>query len=435
MEILEEKSIKSKTRSYEESRDYIDQAVGLVPDYFQPSNSIGYEDIRGYPPICIVRGEGSHIFDLDGNEYIDFTQFQGNTILGHNYPAVTDAIFRHLKDGIFFSPMHPIKVELAGILKEVIPCCESVRFSANAFEAVLTGIFSAREYTGKKKVAAYSIQGALKWLDLAAETSSVIPEKFKDDVESFECGDLECLKSVLEKHPDNMACVVIDPVLAENFHDGFLKQLRDLCDKHKAVLIFNETETCFKIAVGGAQKYFGVMPDIAVFGDGIANGMPLAAVVGKQDIVNAGKKQLFPYNSNINVIALAAAAVTIRELKDKAICQYLRKIGRTFQSGYNRLADEYDIPTKCAGIAPCCFLKFYDNNGAKSDSVKFSFLQEAFKRGMLFSEMLNFCYNHTDTDIDNALNVVEELFKSIKFQQDKNPSGFKADNIVKPHTR
>jgi len=210
-----------------------------------------------------------------------------------------------------------------------------------------------------------------------------------------------------------VACVFIEPVCVEEPENDFLQQIRELCDHYKSILIFDEIVTGFRLALGGAQEYYGVTPDMATFGKGMANGMPLSIVVGKKDIMSACEKAFFSTTFGGEALSMAACAATINEMQTHDVIKHLWKLGSDLKDGYNRLAKKYNIPTECIGLPPHNAFSFYDGNRKISYPLKSLFLRETVKKGVLFSGVQNFCYSHTTEDIDYTLSMVEESFRFI----------------------
>ena len=414
METLELVKKENEVRSLKESRNYLKRSEGLIPCYTQTLSKGPSQFVRGYSPIYLARGEGSHVFDVDGNEYIDYPLALGPITLGHNYPAVTKAIQRQLKDGITFSLMHPMEVELAEMLREIIPCCESVRYSKTGSEVTSAAVRIARTHTGREIVASQGYHGWHDWYAVTTERDYGIPKGMKNYIETFNYNDTESLEMIFDKHPGNVACVIMEPISVEEPRDDFLRKVRDLCDKNGAVLIFDEIVTGFRMALGGAQEYFDVIPDLATFGKGMANGMPLSVVVGKRDIMAAAEKAFFSTTFGGEVLSLAAGAATIREMREKNVIEHIWTMGAKLKDGYNRLAKKYSIPTECVGLPPHNAFMFYDEKGDVSYPLKSLFLRETVSKGVLFSGVQNFSFSHTDEDLDYTLRVIEESFNFIK---------------------
>ncbi|MBD3170554.1 MAG: aminotransferase class III-fold pyridoxal phosphate-dependent enzyme [candidate division Zixibacteria bacterium] len=413
MQLTDTVSTGVNKRSLEESRAYLRRSEGLIPCHTQTLSKGPTQFVQGYSPIYLARGEGSHVFDVDGNEYIDYPLALGPITLGHNYPAVTEAIIRQVKDGITFSLIHPLEVELAEELREVIPCCEAVRYSKTGSEVTSAAVRIARAHTGRNIVASQGYHGWHEWFATTTERRDGIPEVMNELIKTFEYNDIESLKRIFEKYPDDVACVIMEPVCVEEPRGNFLEEVREICNHYKSVLIFDEIVTGFRMALGGAQEYYGVIPDMATFGKGMANGMPLSVVVGKWEVMKAAERAFFSTTFGGEAVSMAACKATIREMKEKNVIDHLWNVGGRLQSEYNRLAEKYNIPSRCIGLAPHTAFAFQDDDGEVSYPLKSLFLRETIKRGILFSGVQNVSFSHTDGDLDYTIKAIEESFEFI----------------------
>jgi glutamate-1-semialdehyde aminotransferase len=217
-----------------------------------------------------------------------------------------------------------------------------------------------------------------------------------------------------------VAAVIMEPVGVIEPRDGFLQQVRELTQREGALLIFDEVVTGFRLALGGAQEYFGVTPDLACFGKAMANGYPIAAIVGRRDIMEQFDEVFFSFTFGGETLSLAAAKATITEMREKNVIAHLWEQGQKLKDGYKVLAREFGVDryTECIGLPPRTVITFKDETGAESLVLKSLFQQECLKRGVLFSGGQNMCYSHSDADVDYTLRVyraaMEILAEAIK---------------------
>jgi glutamate-1-semialdehyde aminotransferase len=252
------------------------RAREVIPCVTQTASKRPEAYAPGRFPTYIARGQGSHVWDVDGNEYIDCLMALGPVILGYCYPAVDRAIAEQLTRGIMFSRPTALEVEVAELLVEMIPCAESVRFLKGGAEANAAALRMARAYTGREIVLICGYRG---WHDQWAVLRDApgIPRALSSLTYGFAFNDLTSLERALEAHEGQVAAVMIDPVARYAPQAGFLAGVKELAHRHGALLIFDEIVTGFRLARGGAQEHYGVLPDMAVFAKAIANGMPLAS--------------------------------------------------------------------------------------------------------------------------------------------------------------
>ena len=398
-----------RKRSVARSLQLKARAERAIPSCTQTFSKGPTQFVQGAAPVFLARGQGSHVWDVDDNEYIDYPMALGPIILGHNYPAVTEAVMRQLRDGTTFSLPHPREVELAELLIELIPCAEMVRFGKNGSDATAGAVRVARAYTGRDLIACCGYHGWQDWYIGTTTRNKGVPRAVQELTIPFAYNDVESLKRIFAEHPGQVACVIMEPMGVIEPRDGFLQQVRELASREGAVLIFDEVLTGFRWALGGAQEYFGLTPDLACFGKAVANGYPLAAVVGRRDIMELFDEVFFSFTFGGETLSLAAAAATIGELRAKPVLTHIWEQGRRLKDGYNALAAQYDLKdvTACVGLSPRTIVTFTDHTNEESLLFKSLFQQECLKRGVLFSGAHNLCYSHSLMDIERTLLVYQ----------------------------
>lgn len=399
------------SRSYELKA----RARRLIPDCSQTFSKGPTQFVQGVAPAFLVRGEGSHVWDADGNEYIDYPMALGPIILGHNYPAVTQAVIRQMQDGTTFSLPHPLEVEVAEMLVQVIPCAEMVRFGKNGSDATSGAVRVARAYTGREVIACCGYHGWQDWYIGTTSRNKGVPKAVRELTIPFEYNNIVSLERIFSEHPGKVAAVIMEPVGVVEPRGGFLQQVRELTHREGAILIFDEIITGFRLALGGAQQYFGVVPDLACFGKAMANGYPIAAVVGRREIMELFDEVFFSFTFGGEVLCLAACVATIKEMQETNVIGLLWAQGRKLKDGYNVLAREFgmDHYTDCVGLSPRTLITFKDIKGADSLVLKSLLQQECLKRGILFSGNQNICYSHSNADIEYTLRVYRNAMQML----------------------
>lgn len=394
-------------RVLKRSFDLKERAQSTVPSFNQTFSKSPTQFVQGVAPVFLSRGEGSHVWDVDGNEYIDYAMALGPIILGHNYPTVTDAVTRQMQDGTIFSLPHPLEVEVAELLIEIIPCAEMVRFGKSGSDATSGSVRVARAYTERDIIACCGYHGWQDWYIGTTTRNKGVPKAVQELTIPFEYNDVESLQRIFAEHPGQVAAVIMEPVGLVEPQDSFLDQVRELTQRENALLIFDEVITGFRLALGGAQEYFGVTPDLACFGKAMANGYPIAAVVGKREVMELFDEVFFSFTFGGEALSLAATAATINEMREKSVIGHLWEQGRRLKDGYNVLAREYEVDryTECIGLPPRTVVAFKDETGAESLVLKSLFQQECLKRGALFTGGQNICYSHSGADIEHTLRV------------------------------
>lgn len=368
---------------------------------------------KGVAPKYLVKGKGSHVWDVDGNEYIDFNAAIGPLSLGYAYPAVDNAIRQQLEDGITFSLMHPLEVELCELVQQVIPNAEAVKIAKTGADVCSAAIRVARAFTGRDKVFCCGYHGWHDWYIGITSRNAGIPEAIQDLTYTFEYNDIESIKAALD---ETVAALILEPFIFEAPKPGFLQELAAVCKENGTLLIFDEMWTGFRIAVGGAQEYFGVKADLAVYSKACANGMPIALLTGRADVMDLFNSQVFSYTTfGGEALSLAACIATINELIDKNVPQYLDTKGALLKDGYNQLALELgmDKYTRCVGYN-CRSMVTFTPEAGNGLEVKTLMQQEMIKRGVLWAGFHNMCYSHTDEDIAYTLSAYREVLPIVK---------------------
>jgi glutamate-1-semialdehyde 2,1-aminomutase/spore coat polysaccharide biosynthesis protein SpsF len=418
--LVSEPAMPPQNRELKRSYELKAKARRLIPSCTQTFSKGQTQFIQGVAPVFLLRGQGSHVWDVDGNEYIDYPMALGPIILGYNYPAVTEAVMRQIEEGTTFSLPHPLEMEVAEMLVEIIPCAEMVRFGKNGSDATSGAVRVARAYTGRDIIACCGYHGWQDWYIGTTTRNKGVPKAVQELTIPFEYNNSESLERIFAEHPGQVAAVIMEPVGVIEPRDGFLQKVRELTQREGALLIFDEVVTGFRLALGGAQEYFGVTPDLACFGKAMANGYPIAAIVGCRDIMELFDEVFFSFTFGGETLSLAAARATITEMRGKNVIAHLWEQGQKLKDGYKVLAREFGVDryTECIGLPPRTVITFKDETGAESLVLKSLFQQECLKRGVLFSGGQNMCYSHSDADVDYTLRVyraaMEILAEAIK---------------------
>ncbi len=394
------------------------KALQLIPSVTQTLAKGPQQNVKGIAPKYLQRGKGSHVWDVDGNEYIDYLMGIGPLSLGYSYDKVDDAIKKQLNDGITFSLMHPLEVEVAELIHEVVPNAESVRYSKTGADITSAAIRVARAFTGNNKVLCCGYHGWHDWYIGITDRNKGIPSLVQDLTFTFNYNDIQ---SVIDSIDDDTAAVILEPFVFEAPKDNFLQKLKDVCSKNGTLLIFDEMWTGFRIALGGAQEYFNIKADLAVFSKAVANGMPISILTGRKDVMKVLEKDVFFYTTfGGEALSLAAAKATITEIREKNVPAYLAKQGKKLKDGYNQIASEIGMDyTKCIGYE-CRSLITFDTSAGNPLELKSLVQQEMIKRGILWGGFHNMSYSHSNDDVDYTLKTYREVLPLLKDAVDNN---------------
>jgi len=417
--------------SIKKSDDLYNRALNLIPSATQTLAKGPQQNVKGIAPKYLVKGKGAHVWDVDDNEYIDFNMAIGPLSLGYAYKKVDEAIKRQLEDGITFSLMHPLEVEVAELINEIIPNAESVRYSKTGADVTSAAIRVARAFTGREKVLCCGYHGWHDWYISVTDRNKGIPNSIQDLTFTFNYNDLQSFKDSID---DETAAVILEPFVFESPKDDFLHELKEICSRNGTLLIFDEMWTGFRIALGGAQQFFNVKADLATFSKAIANGMPIAVLTGRKDVMNVLEKDVFFYTTfGGEALSLAAAKATMIELRDKKVPEYLASQGKKLKHGYNKIAEELGIEfTKCIGYE-CRSLMTFDASIGNPLEMKSLVQQEMIKRGILWGGFHNMSYSHTDEDIAYTLKAYQDVLPILKKAVDEgNVKGYLKGDPVEP---
>ncbi len=395
----------------ESDRLYL-RALDLIPCVTQTLAKGPTQHVRGVAPKYLMSGKGSRVWDVDGNEYIDYTMAVGPLSLGYCFDAVDKAIRSQLMNGITFSLMHPLEVEVAEQVRTVIPNAERVRFSKTGADVTSAAVRLARAFTGRDKVLCCGYHGWHDWYVGITTRHKGVPQAVRDLTYTFRYNDIESVDEALDS---DVACVILEPAVIEPPRDGFLGQLLDRCRRNGSLLIFDEMWTGFRLAVGGAQEYFGVVPDLACYSKAIANGMPLSVLTGRRDVMELLEEDVFFFTTfGGEALSLAAAKATIEVIRTRNVPAVLAEKGKKLRTEYNQIATGLNMPyTSCTGF-DCRTIVTFDASAGNPLEMKSLVQQELIKRGILWSGFHNMSLSHTDNDIEYTLAAYEDVLPILK---------------------
>ena len=411
-----------KKNRLKKSQELFEIAMTLYPDGVQKSRHPNYF-VDNYP-IFIERGCGSHIYDVDENEYIDWALSYGPLVLGHCYSRVDQAVIEEINKGFLFNLTNSVQLTLAKKLIDIIPCAEQAIFLNSGSDATTAAVRIARIYTGRKKIIRWGYHG---WHDWCVGGEGV-PKGITGDILTFEYNNLDSLQKVLEKNKNEIACIIMMPLSVELPEPGFLNGVRELATTHGAVLIFDEVRSWPRMGLGGAQEYYGVTPDMTTLSKGMANGYTISSVVGKKEIMDAVGKTRISGTFFSNSLGMAAALATIQELEETHAIDHMWRIGKQLSSGLRNLIKDMNIKAQVIGIPPMGYLllgQIQDYARLKGGGVPVdeesaglmkSFYSETIKGGVFLHPRHHWftCLSHTDDDVRITLQVAEQVFNFIK---------------------
>lgn len=397
------------------------RAESLIPSGTQTLSKGPTQYVQGIAPKYLQRGNGSHVWDVDGNEYIDYPMGLGAIILGHAYPTVNQAIQRQLDAGISYSLMHPLEVELAETLTNIIPWAEMVRFAKNGSDATTGAVRAARAITNREMVFHSGYHGWHDWYVTSTTRNRGVPKSAFNLQEGFIYNDLDSLTSLFEKHSGQVAAVIMEPYGIVDPKPGFLEGVAKITHDNGALLIFDEVATGFRFNLGGVDQRFGVYPDLACFGKAMGNGMPISAIVGRRETMAVFDQVFYSFTAGGECLSLASAIATINEMQVKDVFGHIWEMGNRLQTGYNKMVWDLKLEkhTSSVGLSPRSALLFLDEFGNNSLILKSLFQQEVLKRGVLFGAAHCISFSHTEDDIDMTLAAYYDALTILKAALDE----------------
>lgn len=399
----------------------------------------------GIYPLFISRGKGSKVYDVDGNEFIDYQMAHGPMILGHAHPKVNEAVREQLELGTCFGAENVLEYELAEKIIDAVPCAEMVRFLSTGSEATNAAVRIARAYTGKNKIAImdWSYHGTDDWslvtvsggygLNYIKTLMKIgVPETILENIIILPWNDLDTMEKLVKRNEDDLAAIILEPTTPEiQPEEGFLEAVKEMAGNHDALLIFDEVKTGFRLSFGGAQEYFNVTPDLATFSKAMGNGFPISAVAGKREMMDPIATQVqLAGTFNSNPLVLAASMATLKELEanDGRAYKHLFDIGSKIQKGMKDAIEDVGVEAIIRGPQPMSRPLFtnlekitnlqelkssWDAKHKKMSSV---FSEELLKKG-IWSHPDHIWYistAHSQEDANKTVEAFRDAFKECK---------------------
>ncbi len=399
-------------KTFKKSEQFLKRALKTVPLGSQTFSKSITQLPLGISPFFAKKGKGAYLWDVDGNKYIDFVNSLAAITLGYNDKKVNKAVKKQLKKGSIFSLSHKLEFLVAEKIKEIVPCAEMVRFGKNGSDATAGAIRIARAYTKKDIVLVCGYHGWQDWYIGSTTRNLGVPQATKDLTYKFQYNNIESLEKLFNDHKDQVAAVILEPVNIAMPKDNFLEKVKELTHKNSAVLVFDETVTGFRYANGGAQEFFGVTPDLATFGKGLANGYPVSAVAGKKEIMDYMSEVFFSFTFGGETLSLAAALATLKQLTKKPILKNIRKQGEYLNESLEKLINKFQFNDFISIQGDSCwsFLVMNSTEWATTDELKTLFMQVMFQKGIFILGTHNMSAAHSKKDIDKLMKGYESFF-------------------------
>jgi glutamate-1-semialdehyde 2,1-aminomutase len=400
---------------YEKSERQLKRAEITIPLGSQTFSKSRTQYPVGISPLYLDRGRGAHVWDIDGNKYIDLVSALASITLGYRNRRVDQAIRRQLRKGISLSLPARLEAEVSEKLVEMIPSAEMVRFGKNGSDATSAAIRLARAYTGRDHVLVCGYHGWQDWYIGSTTRNKGVPNLVSSLTLKFSYNDLKGFNEIMDVHGHDVAAVIMEPMNSQEPLPGFLEAIKNLTNKSGALLIFDETITGFRFAKGGAQELFGVTPDLSTFGKGMANGMPLSAVVGRRDVMMEMENIFFSGTFGGELLSLAAANEVLDQYANEDLPRKLSAIGESLAVRVENIVDELKLnhTLELSGHATWKFLNWHETAGYSVNEIKTYFMQEMFDNGVLVLGSHNINLMHTPRVIDRISNTYREVLSKL----------------------
>tara|TARA_Y100001970_G_scaffold291726_1_gene430043 strand:- start:1406 stop:2800 length:1395 start_codon:yes stop_codon:yes gene_type:complete len=425
------KGIKQSNKLYEKAKKYIgsgtstfSRAPGVFPD--------------GAAPKILSKQKGCRVWDVDGNEYIDMVMGCGPVTLGHGNKRIESAIVKQLKKGVLFSMINELEIELAQTLAKDIRSVEMVKFSKNASDVCAASVRLARYITKRDIVFCYGYHGFHDWYVGTTDRNSGVPSNVKQLTKVFEYGDNHGLKKMFEKYKGRVAAVIMEPVIGQrgsyikqkyNSSGNFkrkpiknceqvktLKFVKQIAKENGSLFILDECISGFRFGVGGAQDFFGVYPDLSIFGKGVTNGMPLGILGGKKKYMKHFDKVFLSSTYAPEALTLAAAIENLKVYKEKKVIENLWTKGEYIDKNFSDIIKKYNLSkyVSLGGYPVRLMINTHLENGKQNNVIATLYQQEMFKNGILcFSGVLMLSMSHSRKDLDLLIKAFDKTCSTI----------------------
>jgi glutamate-1-semialdehyde 2,1-aminomutase/spore coat polysaccharide biosynthesis protein SpsF len=364
-------------------------------------------------PAFVSRARGGHVWDVDGNEWVDFPMALGPVLLGHADPAVEEAVVAQLRDGISFTLMHPLEVEVAERIAAICPGVETVWFTKTGSEATAAAIRLARARTGRERVLACGYHGWHDWYAASQPQAQGVPAAARALVSPFPFNDAAALERLLRA--GDVAAVILEPTGAALPAAGFLDQVVGLTRQAGAMSIFDEMISGFRIAPGGAREKYAVTPDLSCYGKALGNGMPIAAVAGHRAAFRHFDRAFISGTYAGEALSLAAARVVLDTIASGTVLAEIAAAGTSLAAGMREAVQRHGLAGRVTiGGEPSRPVVRFEADGLLAKTYTQQCLADS---GVLFNGTFNLCWRHSDTDIRIALRAFDRACAGLADQE------------------
>ena len=427
---------------FDESRRLSERAQALIPGGGH-TYAKGADQFPEPMPGIIERGSGCHVWDVDGNEFIEYGSGLRAVTLGHAFAPLLTAVQRALPLGTNYARPARIEIECAEKFLSIISWADMVKFCKDGSDALDGAVRLARAFTGRDRIAIcaeHPFFSTSDWFIGSTDMPGGVPRSVREQTVKFHYNDLASVRAMFAQYPGEIACLIMEAARTEEPVEGFLQGVKALCEAHGAVFVLDEMITGFRWHLGGAQPVYGVTPDLATFGKALANGFAVSALAGRRDIMELGGSRhsrervfLLSTTHGAESHSLAAAIATMHFYQNEPVVERLYAQGKRLRTGIEQRVEAMALPEHVGVSSRDCNLLYYTKDADKKPSqpLRTLFLQELLRGGVLApSFVVN--YAHTDADIDRTLEVIEGALQVYRRALDEGVGAFLQSRPVKP---
>jgi len=406
----------------------------------------GDDQFPEFMPLYLAKGKGSHVWDVDGNEFIEYGMGLRSVTLGHAFEPILKAVEKQVQLGSNFTRPAAIELDAADEFLSIIDGADMVKFCKNGSDATNAAVKLARAYTGRNLIAICADQPFFSiedWFIGTTPMDAGIPQQVKDLTVKFSYNDLESVRQLFTKYPGQVACVILEAEKYDPPTDGFLYKLKDLCHENGVVFILDEMITGYRWHLGGAQKKYNIVPDLSTFGKAMGNGFAVSALAGKRELMELGgmnhdKERVFLLSTThgAETHALAAAIATIKFYKENSVIERMNEQGEKLEKALMKASKELNLKDYFSVVGPpvCSVFLTKDQDKEPSQLFRTLYLQETLKRGVLMpSSVISFA--HSDKDIEETGEKVFEALQVYKKALNEGIEKYLVGRPVKPTFR
>lgn len=389
-------------RRYDKSLALYARASRTIPLATQTLSKAAISLVKGAGPLFLDSGDGAHVTDVDGNKFVDYVLGLLPVVLAYRDPDVDRSVIDQVNKGVSFSLATTLEAELAERLVRLIPSAEMVRFGKNGSDVTTAAIRLTRAYTGRDEVVVMGYHGWHDWYIGTTARDAGVPEAVKSLSHAVPFNDADRLADLLKSRAGKIAAVILEPSSKTPPTPGFLQRVRELTSQHGVILVFDEIITGFRVAMGGAQAYYGVTPDLSCFGKAMGNGLPISALVGRADIMRRLESIFFSTTFGGEALSLAGAIATIDKLERTNAPERIWRLGERLMAKANASLVKAGLGNQASfeGEGWWPRLSLHGNGAADAGLVGALLRQELAERGILLASSFNLCLAHDDPAVE-----------------------------------